>query len=76
MMPTIVAEQAPVPPPAYHHAQGRLGPALHIDALTLVRTLHVLTLCHRWSGCSIRRTPRVDPLSQACPRSLLGGFMS
>jgi hypothetical protein len=45
MMPTVVSEQAPIPPPAYHRAQTRLGPALHIDALTLVRTLHLLTLC-------------------------------
>ena len=45
MMPTIVTEQAPVPPPAYHRAQERLGPALHIDALTLVRRLHLLALC-------------------------------
>src|SRR5439155_16465303 len=45
MMPTIVTEQAPVPPPAYYRAQARLGPALHIDALTLVRTLHLLALC-------------------------------
>ncbi|HCF83754.1 MAG TPA: hypothetical protein DEV72_00940 [Ktedonobacter sp.] len=45
MMPTLVNEQAPVPPPAYHREQGRLGPALHIDALTLVRTLHLLALC-------------------------------
>jgi hypothetical protein len=37
--------QAPVPPPAYHRAQTRLGPALHIDALTLVTNLHLLTLC-------------------------------
>jgi hypothetical protein len=37
--------QAPVPPPTYHRAQARLGPALHIDALTLVNTLHLLTLC-------------------------------
>src|SRR5438132_980455 len=34
MMPIVVSEQAPVPPPAYHRAQARLGPALHIDALT------------------------------------------
>ncbi len=40
MMPQIVNEQAPVSPPAYHRAQARLGRALHIDALTLVRTLH------------------------------------
>ena len=39
MMLTIVHEQTPVPPPAYHRAQVRLGPALHIDALTLVNTL-------------------------------------
>lgn len=44
-MPTTVNEQAPIPPPAYHRAQARLGPALHIDALTLVTTLHLLALC-------------------------------
>lgn len=40
-----VNEAAPVPPPAYHRAQARLGPVLHIDALTLVNTLHLLALC-------------------------------
>ena len=45
MMPSVVPEQAPVPPPAYHRAQARLGAALHIDALTLVHTLHLLALC-------------------------------
>lgn len=45
MTPTIVNEAAPVPPPAYYRAQERLGPALHIDALTLVTTLHLLALC-------------------------------
>ena len=45
MMPLVVTEQAAVPPPAYHRAQARLGPALHIDALTLVTTLHLLMLC-------------------------------
>jgi hypothetical protein len=39
MMPIVLAEQAPVPPPAYHRAQARLGPALHIDALTEVAHL-------------------------------------
>ncbi len=33
MMPTIINKQVPVPPPAYHRVQARLGPALHIDAL-------------------------------------------
>src|SRR5258708_17696366 len=45
MIPTLGNSAAPVPPPAYHRAQARLGPALHIDALTLVNTLHLLTLC-------------------------------
>src|SRR5258708_13701909 len=38
--------QTPVPPPSYHRGQARLSPVLHIDALTLVTTLHLLTLCH------------------------------
>src|SRR5437588_2156708 len=46
MMPLVVNEQAAVPPPAYHRAQARLGPALHLDALTLVTTLHLLARCH------------------------------
>jgi hypothetical protein len=45
MISTISNEAASVPPPAYHRAQARLGPALHIDSLTLVNTLHLLTLC-------------------------------
>lgn len=57
MMPQLVHEQAPVPPPAYHRAQARLGRALHLEALTLVNTLHLLTLCRlavRWAH---RRCP-------------------
>jgi hypothetical protein len=57
MMPMIVNEQAPVPPPAYHRAQARRGPALHIDALTLVHTLHLLTLC----GLAVRLAHRRCP---------------
>ena len=44
MMPTTLDEQAPVPPPAYHRAQARQA-GLHIDAVTLVTTLHLLALC-------------------------------
>src|SRR5262245_964411 len=36
---------APVPPPAYHRMQAKAGPALHLDALTLVTRLHLLALC-------------------------------
>src|SRR5881227_908519 len=57
MMPLVVTEQAPVPPPAYHRAQARLGPALHIDALTLVRTLPLLTLCRLAVRLAHRRCP-------------------
>src|SRR5947209_9614266 len=57
MMPLIVTEQAPVPPPAYHRAQARLGPVLHIDALTLVTTLHLLRLCRLAVRLAHRRCP-------------------
>jgi hypothetical protein len=61
MMPLIVNEQAPVPPPAYHRAQARLGSALHIDALTLVTTLHLLVLCRLAVCLAHRRCPPVRP---------------
>ncbi len=57
MMPLIVNEQAPVPPPAYHRVQARLGAALHIDALTLVTTLPLLTLCRLAVRLAHRRCP-------------------
>src|SRR2546429_168786 len=57
MMPTVLAEQAPVPPPAYYRAQARLVPALHLDALTLVRTLHLLALCRLAVRLAHRRCP-------------------
>jgi hypothetical protein len=44
MLPVCRDAQASVPPPAYHRAQRRLGPVLHLDALTLVRRLHLLAL--------------------------------
>ena len=57
MMPTVVKEQAPVPPPSYQRAQARLSPALHIDALTLVTTLQLLTLCRLAVSLAHRRCP-------------------
>src|SRR5258708_18815147 len=43
---SVVDHRAPaVPPPSYQRAQAKLGPALHIDALSLVNTLHLLALC-------------------------------
>jgi hypothetical protein len=70
MMPTIVKEQAPVPPPAYHRAQARLGPALHIDALTLARTLHLLALCGLAVRLAHRRCPPPLPAGRGgAPRT-------
>src|SRR5437588_5952284 len=57
MMPLVVKEQAPIPPPSYQRAQARLGPALHIDALRLVMTLHLLTLCRLAVNLAHRRCP-------------------
>jgi transposase len=57
MMPSIVNELAAVPPPPYHRAQAKLGPSLHIDALSLVTTLHLLTLCRLAVHLAHRRCP-------------------
>ena len=57
MMPPVFTNQAPVPPPAYHRLQARLGSSLHIDALSLVTTLHLLTLCRLAVRVAHRRCP-------------------
>lgn len=57
MMPTLIKETAPIPPPAYQRAQARLSLALHIDALTLVNTLHLLALCRLAVRLAHRRCP-------------------
>jgi hypothetical protein len=48
---------APVPPPAYHRAQAQVGPALHVDALTLVSRLRLLALCRLAVRLARRRCP-------------------
>src|SRR2546423_13462264 len=57
MMPLALKEQAAVPPPSFERAQTRRSPALHIDALTLVRTLHLLALCRLAVRLAHRRCP-------------------
>src|SRR6059058_3725187 len=61
MMPTVVNEQAPVPPPSYHRrevqAQAQRARALHINALTLIKTLHLLALCRLAVQVAHRRCP-------------------
>lgn len=61
MIQLTLNSQAPVPPPAYQRAQARLGPALHIDALTLVTTLHLLMLCRLAVRLAHRRCPPPVP---------------
>ena len=56
-MPTPVSGQTPIPPPAYHRASSRLGADLHLDALILVRTLHLLALCRLAVRLAHRRCP-------------------
>jgi hypothetical protein len=42
---TTMDHQEAVPRPPYQHAQAKQSPALHINTVTLVKTLHLLTLC-------------------------------
>lgn len=57
MMSLTLADQTPVAPPSYQRAQARLGPALHMNALTLVTTLHLLMLCRLAVCLAHRRCP-------------------
>ena len=52
-----IKEQAPVAPPSFQREQARLSRALHIDALTLVTTLHLLALCRLAVRLAHRRCP-------------------
>lgn len=45
MVPAPCVVTASVPPPAYHRRVARRGPDLHISALVLVATFHLLALC-------------------------------
>ncbi len=57
MVPASCVRTAPVPPPTYRRAQARVGPALHLDALTLIASLHLLALCRRAVRLARRRCP-------------------
>lgn len=66
MMSSPCNEQALVPPPSYHRrevqAQAQRTRALHINALSLIETLHLLALCHLAVQLAHRRCP--PPLSK------------
>jgi hypothetical protein len=57
MIPALCATTAPIPPPAYHRAQAKVGPALQVDALSLVSGRHVLVLCRLAVRLARRRCP-------------------
>src|SRR5260370_9320026 len=77
MLPAFCDAQAPVPPPAYHRAQVGGRPALHIDALTLVRRLHLLTLCRLAVCYALWRCPPPLPAGPGGgpPRHAGGSFL-
>jgi hypothetical protein len=64
MMPGLCTNQAPVTSPAYHRAQAHMGPALHIDAYTLITSLHLLALCRIAVRLSHRLCPPPLPARQ------------
>ncbi len=67
MMPLALEQQAPVAPPSYQRGQAKQRPALHLNALTLVTTLHLLTLCRLAVRLAHRRCP--PPLEARAWRS-------
>src|SRR5437762_14222104 len=70
MMLASIKEQAPVAPPSFQREQARLSRALHIDALTLVTTLHLLALCRLAVRLAHRRCPPPFPAGKGGrPRS-------
>ncbi len=54
---TVRDNQAAVPPPSYNRMQAKRGHDLHINALTLVTTLHLLLLCRMAVHMAHRRCP-------------------
>jgi hypothetical protein len=57
MVPAPCEATVAVPPPAYHRAQAKRGRAPHVDALTLVRRLHLLALCRMAVRLAHQRCP-------------------
>jgi hypothetical protein len=64
MMPILLTDQAPVPPPSYHRAQGQRERWLHSNALTLIETFQLLTLCRLAVQLADRRCPPLCPKEQ------------
>src|SRR5260221_13737739 len=70
MVPLPCSRTSPVPPPAYHRMQAKIGPALHLDALTLITRLHLLALCRLAVRLAHRRcSPPVPAGTGGRPRA-------
>jgi hypothetical protein len=54
MVPAESCDQTSIPRPAYHRSPAR---GLHLDALTLVRRLHLLDLCGWAVRLALRQCP-------------------
>lgn len=65
MIPALCEATVPVPPPAYQRTQAKRRPALHLDALTVVRRLHLLALCRLAVRLAHRRCPPALPAAAA-----------
>jgi hypothetical protein len=57
MVPAADTGVVPVPPLAYHRMLHKRRPSLHLDALTLVTQLHLLSLCRLAVHLGRRRCP-------------------
>ncbi len=57
MVPVSCPATVAVPPPSYHRALAKQPTALHVTALTLVTTLHLLDLCRLAVRAAHRRCP-------------------
>ena len=57
MVPAPCISTAPVPPPSYHRGLAKQPPALHLSALTVVTSLHLLALCRVAVHAAHRRCP-------------------
>jgi len=57
MVPALCQTTAAVPPPADTRALAKQPPALHLNAVTVVQSLHLLTLCRLAVQLAQRRCP-------------------
>jgi hypothetical protein len=57
MVPRPCVTTVPVPPPSYQRAAAKQPTALHLTALTIVTTLHLLDLCRLAVRAAHRRCP-------------------